>query len=271
MIADKALSSSPVEESGFPLGSMNTTNRLLQYLAIIGAAASGVFFYLGADNTRDSASKRIDPQLISQQLSHQRSANERLRLEITQKTELAERQKRDLENISGEALLASNQILQLQRENKHISLERGELELISRKLQEENSQLSLEFSELKANSVPSAVLAELELQISSLEAELLRLRDSANSSSMEFPPALRAEGDLDGKVLLVGKEASFVVLDIGYNNGVRLRNELYVLHADTPVAKVHVTEVKENLCIAHVLPGTIRKRPQSGDSVASLN
>lgn len=249
---------------------MKAANRFLQVLAVLGAVASGVFYFLSLS---DQSTTTADSQSLSEQLRKSKGNTARLQEQLETQQNLVASQKADVDKLTEDALLANNQLLQIQRENKRLVDERDAQELAERRLQKENSRLTQELNSLKATSVPQDEIARYELQIANLERQILEMKETTSSdfASGSLPPAIAANAKLKGNVLTVGKGASFVVLDIGYNDGVRLQNELYVQHADTPIAKIQVTEVKENLSIARVLPESLVKTPQTGDSVSSLN
>lgn len=250
---------------------MKLANRVLQILALCGAMASGAFYFLGS--TQNAASE-ADTQSLGNQLRKARADFASLEKKHEKQADLAASQRADIDRLTEDALLANNQLLQLQRENKRLADERDAQELAERRLQRENSRLTQELNVLKATSVPQDEIAAFELQIANLERQILEYQQTTPLSALTstgLPPAIAANAKLKGNVLTVGKGASFVVLDIGYSDGVRLQNELYVQHADTPIAKIQVTEVKENLSIARVLPDSLVKTPQTGDSVSSLN
>lgn len=249
---------------------MKRTNRILQLLAIAGAIAAGAFYF---KNKADFLSLDTDIQSLNTRIKTEQARAQNLQKQNAAQAQTIETQAAELEKLSAEALLANNQLLQIQRENKRLADERDAQELAERRLQKENSRLTQELNVLKATSVPQDEIASYELQIANLERQLLELQQTQAPQQLEktLPAAVPTDPSLAGNVLTVGKGASFVVLDIGYSDGVRLQNELYIHHADTPIAKIQVTDVKENLSIARVLPESLVKTPQTGDSVTSLN
>jgi len=67
--------------------------------------------------------------------------------------------------------------------------------------------------------------------------------------------AVRLPARLDGKVLAFDPRWQFIVLDAGENQGVLERGELLVNRGGKLVAKVVVTRVEEDRCVATVIPG----------------
>lgn len=249
---------------------MKVITRTLQALAVLGAIAAGVFYFL-AQNEYQSLDTNL--QSLNASLKAERARVQKLQKENAAQAETLAAQADEIQKLTADSLLANNQLLQIQRENKRLADERDAQEIAERRLQKENSRLTQEVNVLKATSVPQEEIANYELAIANLERQVLELQQTQplQQVSSILPSSIPADSSLRGNVLTVGKGASFVVLDIGYSDGVRLQNELYVQHADTPIAKIQVTEVKENLSIARVLPESLVKTPQTGDSVSSLN
>ncbi|MBD5779617.1 hypothetical protein IEN85_08925 [Pelagicoccus sp. NFK12] len=249
---------------------MKVITRTLQALAVLGAIAAGVFYFL-AKNEYQSLDTNL--QSLNASLKAERTRVQKLQKENAAQAETLAAQADEIQKLTADSLLANNQLLQIQRENKRLADERDAQEIAERRLQKENSRLTQEVNVLKATSVPQEEIANYELAIANLERQVLELQQTQplQQVSSILPSSIPADPSLRGNVLTVGKGASFVVLDIGYSDGVRLQNELYVQHADTPIAKIQVTEVKENLSIARVLPESLVKTPQTGDSVSSLN
>lgn len=249
---------------------MKAATRILQALALLGAVASGLFYFLGKSAYQQSDS---DLQRLNADYRSERAKSKSLQQELEELRSQSEGAQEEIEQLTSDALLANNQLLQLRRENQRLKDALDAQERAERRLQAENGRLTEELNSLKATSVPREQVAEYEQAISRLEREVLDLQQTQarQPQSAALPDQLPPDASLRGKVLTVGKGASFVVLDIGYHDGVRLQTELYIQHADTPIAKIQVTEVKENLSIARVLPESLTKTPQSGDSVSSLN
>ncbi|MDQ8179811.1 hypothetical protein [Pelagicoccus sp. SDUM812005] len=249
---------------------MKVITRTLQALAVLGAIAAGAFYFLAK---AEYQSLDTNLQTLNASLKAEKARSQKLQKESADQAKTIESQAAEIQRLTADALLANNQLLQIQRENKRLADERDAQDVAERRLQKENSRLTQEVNVLKATSVPQEQIANYELAIANLERQVLELQQTQplQQVATSLPTAIPADPSLRGNVLTVGKGASFVVLDIGYSDGVRLQNELYVQHADTPIAKIQVTEVKENLSIARVLPESLVKAPQTGDSVSSLN
>jgi hypothetical protein len=76
-----------------------------------------------------------------------------------------------------------------------------------------------------------------------------------------LPPGLR------GHVLVVDPKYDFVVLDIGAGKGVEPRGKLLVARQGQLVAKVSVSRIEQDRCIANVIPGWKLDELREGDQV----
>src|SRR5262249_42141739 len=70
-----------------------------------------------------------------------------------------------------------------------------------------------------------------------------------------------------GKVTAVDPRYEFVVLNVGGNQGVVENGRLLVNRAGKLVAKVRVTKVEPNQCIANILPDWKQSEVMEGDQV----
>jgi len=118
---------------------MKRTNRMLQILAIVGAIAAGTFYF---KNKADFLSLDTDIQSLNANIKTERARAQTLQKETTSQAETIQSQQTEIDKLSAEALLANNQLLQIQRENKRLGDERDAQELAERRLQKENSRLT---------------------------------------------------------------------------------------------------------------------------------
>lgn len=251
---------------------MKTLNRILQILALCGALASAAFYFLAKHEI--APSPQLEASGLPQQLATEKARAAGLADNLADKQRINEELVLSLQAAKSESLALSAQLAQLQRENQRFAEERAARQATELRLQNENARLARELAQTQADNVSREQLAAKEQTIETLERQVLALQQTglaqASPQQLALLP-LPSNPSLRGNVLTVGKGASFVVLDIGYNDGVRLLHELFIQHADTPIAKIQVTDVKENLSIARVLPDSLLKAPQSGDAVSSFN
>jgi hypothetical protein len=96
-------------------------------------------------------------------------------------------------------------------------------------------------------------------EITKLETELLAYRDP--KQHIPLPASIK------GKILISDPKWGFVVLDVGQEQGVQERGELLVNRNGKLVAKVKVTSVQKDRCIANVVPGWQLGEVMEGDLV----
>ena len=120
--------------------------------------------------------------------------------------------------------------------------------------------LAKQVKELKATS--EAVAEENKLfknEIDKKDKEIALLRGNVAD------PVLPATAQ--GKVLVVDPKWDFLVLDVGGKRGLVERGVLLISRNGALVAKVRVTNVQPDRCIANIMPGWKLKDVMEGDQV----
>ena len=252
---------------------MSSITNFLSVLAVIGAIASGGFFFLNLQEANDLAQQL---QSANTQLSTAQSKNIEQSSKIDDLSAQLQQSNQSLEEARSNITVITARSNQLKRENGRLS---DELDM--RLDKEESLQIALadlkkEMAELRANSISLDKATEHEQEIASLEARILQLKNSqATTSTISLSDTYRslktAPGGLNGQILTVGPKSSFVVINLGYTSGVRLDHLLEIQRDGKLVANIQVTEVKENLSIARILPESMATDPETGDIVTSGN
>ena len=80
-------------------------------------------------------------------------------------------------------------------------------------------------------------------------------------------PFITLPADLRGKVLVADPKWEFVVLNIGQDQGAKPRGEMLVSRDGRLVAKVIISDVQKDRCIANVMPGSKITEVLEGDQV----
>jgi hypothetical protein len=80
-------------------------------------------------------------------------------------------------------------------------------------------------------------------------------------------PYVTLPADLKGKILVADPKWEFVVLDVGQEQGAKVRGELLVSRDGRLVAKVIISDVQKGRCIANVMPGWKLADVVEGDQV----
>ena len=120
----------------------------------------------------------------------------------------------------------------------------------------------------------AAFVKNLQNEVSAAQAENKTLHNQAQSLGRQLQgedPIVRLPADLNGKVLASDSRWHFVVVDTGEKQGVLMWSELLVSRAGRLVAKVIVTRVEPDRCIATVVPGWGLGEIAEGDRVIAAN
>ena len=252
---------------------MKSLTNFFSILAILGAIASGLFFFF---NTKDKNQLQLNVQSYGTQLAAERAIireqNETLESNAAQIAQTS----KNLEEARSNITVITARSNQLKRDNQRFTDE------LERRLENEESlqralaDLKREMAELRATTISLENAETYEQTIASLESEILRLKSAQSSVASAVQNTLPAGAkhapvDLNGEVLTVGAQSSFVITNLGYTNGIRLDHLLNIQRDGKTIAQLQVTEVKENLSIARILPESFKTDPKPGDSVVSGN
>ncbi|MDE0769224.1 MAG: hypothetical protein OSB19_12640 [Opitutaceae bacterium] len=252
---------------------MKSLTNVFSILAILGAIASGVFFLL---NTKDKNQLQLNIQSYETQLAAERATirkqNEKLETNAAQLDQTS----KNLEEARSNITVITARSNQLKRDNQRFTDE------LERRLENEESlqralaDLKKEMAKLRATTISLEKAETYEQTIASLESEILRLKSVQSTVASVVQNTLPAgaklaPADLNGAVLTVGAQSSFVITNLGYTNGIRLDHLLNIERNGEIIAQLQVTEVKENLSIARILPESFKTDPKPGDSVVSGN
>ena len=252
---------------------MRSLANFLSVLAIIGALASGTFYYL---NTLEANNLAQELQTSQVQLKAESAKSANLAAKNHDLQEQLEQNARSLQEARSNITVISARSNQLKRENQRFT---EELEM--RMDNEENLQRSLadlkkEMAAQKANSITLEEANAYEQKIATLESTILKLESTpvkvASPSTAEGYGNLKpGPSDANGRILTVGPQSSFVIVSLGYTSGIRLDHLLEIKREGESIAKIQISEVKENLSIARILPGSMKIDPKAGDVVVSPN
>ena len=143
-------------------------------------------------------------------------------------------------------------------------------------LQRNLADLKKEMAAQKANSITLEEANAFEQKINSLESTILKLestpvRKTSPSTAEGYGNVKPGPSDANGKILTVGPQSSFAIVSLGYTSGIRLDHLLEIERDGESIAKIQISEVKENLSIARILPGSMKIDPKTGDFIVSPN
>ncbi len=248
---------------------MKTASRLLPILAIIGAVCSGVFYFLSKDTASDL--EAILAQTRQQLAAVELRAN-KLNEEVSATNAERQAQGNSLEEARAKITALTTRNEQLKRETRRFTAELDDRIASEERLQKEVARLGREKAELESTTVSIDEIADYERKISRLEAEILNLQETRKGfpGSTAGTIATKPPSDLRGKILTVGAESSFIIINLGYDSGIRLETPMSIERGSETVAHAEITEVKENLSIARILPETLKLDLKPGDVVKTL-
>lgn len=252
---------------------MKSLANFLSILAILGAIVSGVFYYL---NTQESHNLAQELQSVRAQLNSERLKSSKQATTLKDIQEQLDQSARSLQEARSNITVISARSNQLKRENQRFS---EELEMRMDKeetLHRSLADLKKEMAAQRANSISLEEANAYEQKIATLESTILKLESSqpmptSSSLSEAYSHLQPAPSDANGKILTVGPQSSFVIINLGYTSGIRLDHLLLIKREGEPIANIQISEVKENLSIARILPGSLKTNPLPGDTVVSVN
>lgn len=235
---------------------------LMCITAVLSAAISGfLFFKIDYDKeTLLANAKTAQMQLTAAQQRASDNSGERERAA----TELSAAQRELAE------LKARNTTLEARNSQLSRELTRQREQLTAREqsdqaTQQEITTLRKQVADARAalaSSIGGATpeqVAAYEARIADMEAELNDLRRAQTVA----PAVGNAPAELSGEVIEVGPKSAFVVLNIGAKHGAVVALDMTLRRGSTQIARIRLTDVRENYSIANVLPqsGTGNIRP----------
>jgi len=249
---------------------MKTTAALLQLLAI-SAAGLSAYIYFNAENRADKLEQDI--QRTSQQLALEKANNAKLKAENTSLAEKSTKATLALDEARSLNTVLTARSNQLKREANRYSGELDERFKEAEQLQRNLADSNKEIATLKATTVSLKEVDRYENTIADLEQTILKLQSSERTfpgaAASQAPQQQMASKSLKGKILTVGPQSSFIVIDVGETEGAEASNILDVQRGGATIAQVTITKVNENLSIAHILPESLVSEPRSGDIVTT--
>lgn len=116
-------------------------------------------------------------------------------------------------------------------------------------------------------------IAKLQTTLEALQEEKLVLQYAYDKTKTELEyitgkiPYVTLPAELKGKILVADPKWEFVVLDVGQEQGARVRGELLVSRDGRLVGKVIISDVQKGRSIANVMPGWKLADVLEGDQV----
>jgi len=155
-----------------------------------------------------------------------------------------------LEQVTAEKKAATTQVFALNQD----------LAVLRRQYEEAQTELARHSPEIAAKqdaSIAKQIKAlQEELDVVRAENKIIRRKvQSWNRVICVLPHEVRLPYELNAKVAAFDPKWRFVVLDAGEEQGIRKEGELLVNRNGKLIAKVLVSTVEKDRCIANVMPG----------------
>lgn len=107
-------------------------------------------------------------------------------------------------------------------------------------------------------------------RIAALEAQLTAMLTRALAEPIAAPaptPAAPAPTPAGYRVVRVGPQDAFVIVDYGRDEGATIGDELTLHRGTTVVARVQISDARAKFSVAQVLPAALKRQLQPGDFV----
>jgi hypothetical protein len=137
------------------------------------------------------------------------------------------------------------------------------LDAAQQPLRTDNARLTTELAH--ANSQTAAMLAAFERTMAELE-RLMAEPVRPEPASGPVLPLLTTHRSRNAQVVSVGPSSAFIVINYGAAHGALPRQEMQILRGTESVARVHISDVREQHSIAQVLPDSLSGVLHKGDS-----
>ena len=261
---------------------MNITSIILRVLAVAGAIAAVVLF-MQINEFHEEMETEIS------QTQEQIQASEANLAEMTEDRDSerarADGLENDLSDARDEISQLNRNLEQTQRELEDTERDlRGARQEISR-LEDERDELNQRNSELdrqiaRMEDDHERDMARLRQQVVSLEDELQEAQEATEVAELDWDDdfeEFEEEEDFEpvesvrGTIAAVGSESSFVILDKGSEEGLYESLQLAIFRDNRAIARIEVSEIRDDLAIAQVMPGTLERSIRMGDSYRTLD
>lgn len=258
---------------------MNIASMLLRILAILGAIAAVVVYFLIGDTKQRLEADLEETQTRLRQTEANLTSAETEREEVREQLAATES---DLEEAEARAASLENQLTrvrqQLEQASEVISAREEESQnlqteaaRIRRELLDERNrvaQLQESIDEQDASAMQSNV-QQLEQQLLETERRLQEMQQQSAEQQASAPQGQERPESLRGEVTDVGDRSAFVVIDLGAEDGVERDTSILIRRGGRFIGRATVSEVHDDVSVARVLPGSSNVR--RGDIAITLD
>lgn len=251
---------------------MNIASMFLRILAILGAIAAGVMFWIIGD-TKEKL--EADLQSTESQLTSTKGDLSNLQSEHETLQEEAGNLRTSLDDAQARATNLQNQLTQVRQElaeaNKTLNTRQEEAESlkaeaarIRRELLDERKRVTNLEETLESEDAAAlrASIRQLEQQLLQTERQIQTVEPSQNGEE-------QGRVVLRGQVTEVGDQSAYIVIDLGATDGARENATVMIRRGPRYVGRAQIRDVKEDASVAEVMPGA--SSVETGDQAITLN
>ncbi len=241
---------------------MRPLTLVLSWIALAGAAASGVMFVLIGDSKEKLVRELAAAETRSAELATSLHETEAARADLQGRLEALDNQfaatKREL-TATRLRLEEGQRALEL-AESRH-----AETQAESERTQAALAQARIDLAHAEdrlAQALPSAEAVRYRQTIALLENRVIELESVAQNAPR---PLVASRGD-HAQVVGVGPQNAFVVINFGQKHGARPNQRLRISRGTDPLAMVEISDTRENYSVAQVLPASLSGKLRKGDA-----
>ncbi len=255
---------------------MKALTLALCILALLGSAASGYFWWQIGDTKKQLQSKleteRAGAEALREDLAKATAARTAVQADLT-------RSDADLGDAKSRLTAAEARTIQVAREAETLKRSVSEKEASEKKLTADLDALRRELvqTRLAAQSGSPEEIEKYKQTIATLEARVIHMQSTATTSAASSEngesnassanpsrPELSAR-TAAARVAKVGRKNSFVVLELGTNDGVAVGQKFLLTRKGETIAESVISEVNAGYAIAQVVPSSIKTTLTAGD------
>ncbi len=241
---------------------MRNLTLVLTWLALAGAVAAGVMFFLIGNSKQRLHQELAAAESRGAQLAADLAQAEANKAELTGRIQSLDTQlaasKRELTatKLDLEQQQRALELLESQHAEATATAERAQSELADTRIKLVHAQDQL------ANALPAADAMRYRQTIGQLEERILELEDLVRTA----PPKLVSSRGDHAQVVSVGPQNAFVVINFGQNHGAVTNQRLRITRGPDLLATVEISDTRENYSVAQVLPESLSGILRKGDA-----
>ncbi|MBI4845239.1 MAG: hypothetical protein HY810_02000 [Candidatus Omnitrophica bacterium] len=257
---------------------------ILVFVAILSLATAGAL-YIGKESETTKRLEaeenlnqmRIAKQELQQELKDTQNVKRQLEIDIEQRKEsylqLSEQFNKEQAEKENLLLKFNQKVEMLASMKKRLDDEKSQTEILGRKLETvtyENEDIKKQLSQIRtAKEALENRIIQMSRKKKSDGVELETIIVDENSAPVSEEPAFNSglgtethfvplgpTARLEGQVLVVNKEFSFVVINIGEKDGIKSEEVLDVYRGKELLGKVQVERIYDTMSSAVILPST---------------